>query len=268
MAGTSFNDKAYMYENNGLVQKMSSQVLLDLLKISDQADVLDLGCGPGGVSRKIAELTKGKVVGVDVSEGMINQAVKSSGGVSNLSFEVKDAENLGFIENFDVIFCNSAFQWFSNPFKVIEQCYQALRNAGVIGIQAPATRQYCPAFLAAINEVKDNPHTGPIFAKWNNPYYFLDSAEEYAELFEKCGFKIEYCELVHESNLFFPEEVYGIFASGAENGYLNQNYYATKLTDEYVENFRSLVRASIANSATVNGQVNLEFTRIYLMARK
>ncbi|HDO19822.1 MAG TPA: class I SAM-dependent methyltransferase, partial [Thermoplasmatales archaeon] len=42
--------------------------------IKDAEMILDVGCGPGMVTRDIATLTKGIVIGVDASEEMISIA--------------------------------------------------------------------------------------------------------------------------------------------------------------------------------------------------
>lgn len=64
------------------------------------------------------------------------------------------------------------------------------------------------------------------------------------------------------------EEAYKIFESGAAAGYLNQEYYPTKLSPEYVETFREIVRDSFEIQAGETKQVKLFFYRIYLLAKK
>ena len=54
MSEISFNTKAGIYERDALVQKSASEVLLGLVDIKKQEAVLDLGCGPGNVTRAIA----------------------------------------------------------------------------------------------------------------------------------------------------------------------------------------------------------------------
>ncbi len=268
MAGINFGTKATNYEESGLVQKLNADILLDLAVISGQADVLDLGCGPGGVTAKIAGLTGGKVVGIDLSEGMIEQAKAAYGDIANLDFQVKDATKLGFNNEFDSIFCNSAFQWFRNPDRVLNECYRALKPGGIMVIQSPATSQYCPVFITAIEEIANHPQTGFIFSHFRNPLFMLNSAEEYTELLKRAGFNVEYSQLRNESNCFSVKQVLGIFKSGAENAYLNQEYYDLVFDDAYIHTCRNIIAAAIQNMADHEDRVDLRFTRIYLRAGK
>lgn len=57
-------------------------------------NILDVGCGPGGITRDFAKLVpEGTVIGIDVSAGVVNQA-RASFQEPNLSFQVGDATNL------------------------------------------------------------------------------------------------------------------------------------------------------------------------------
>jgi len=268
MSNINFNTKAHLYEKNAIIQKLASDVLLSLLSIQDGEDVLDVGCGSGGVTKKIALLTNGSVVGTDISEGMINEAIHNGCDQQNLSYFVKDAECLGFSNTFDVIYCNSAFQWFPHPEKVLVQCFTALKPGGRMGIQAPATTMYCPNFIRAIEKVRTNPSTREIFNFFKNPWFFLEGAVEYRQLFRDCGFHTVQCEFKEESTRHTADEVYTIFQSGAENGYLNQSFYQVPLTDDYIETFRMLVKESIKEQSDESGIVNLKFVRVYLAAYK
>lgn len=268
MSYSNFNLKAATYEQNALVQKSASEVLLKLVSIKGNEDVLDLCCGPGNVTRKIANLTDSNVVGVDISEGMIKEAIRSNNDLPNINYLVKDAENLDFKNRFDVIYCNSSFQWFLKPKKVLEQCLEALKPGGRMGIQAPATAMYCPNFVNAIKKVRTESSTREIFDSFKTPWFFLDSMEEYRQLFEDCGFHVVHCELISESTRYSVDQVYRIYQSGAENGYLNQDYYSVPLTHAYIETFRHLVKESLKEQADAAGMVDLKFLRIYLIAQK
>lgn len=70
--------------------------------------MLDVGCGTGHLSKLIKEKTKGRVVGIDPSEGMIEKAQKKF-SQQGISFRVCSAEQLDYKNEFDIIFCNSAF---------------------------------------------------------------------------------------------------------------------------------------------------------------
>ena len=268
MANINFSHVADVYEKTALVQKYASNVLRDLLDIKNGEDVLDLGCGPGNITREVALATRGRVVGVDVAPGMIEGARRGEAGSVKLSFAVRDAYELGFDSEFDIIICNSAFQWFSSPDEVLRQCQLALKKGGRMGIQAPATSNYCPNFVAAEKKIRCDPVTGPVFAGYASPWFFQESAADYAQLFERNGFKVRHSEIVREETNYSAEQVFKIYQSGAENGYLNQLNYQEPLTQEYIETFRSLVRQTIEEQADENGMVTLVFYRIYLLAEK
>ncbi len=266
MEKKDFSKIAIEYEKLATVQKSASEVLLKLLKIRNSEDVLDLGCGTGHLTREIRSLTNGKVVGVDPSEGMIREAIEKSKGL-NIIYEVKSAENMDYEESFDVILCNSAFQWFKEPEKAIKNCYRALRRYGRIGIQAPAKKTYCPNFIEAIELVKRDERTKDTFAHFKEPWFFLETAEEYKSLFEKCGFKVVFSKIKEITTKHTPDEVFRIFSSGAIAGYLNQDYYDVKLTEEYISAFKEMVKKAFKKQAK-KGFVELKFNRVFLIAVK
>lgn len=267
MSNINFSKVAGVYEKTALVQKSASKVLLDLLSIKDGEDVLDLGCGPGNITIEIAQMTKGRVVGVDVAQGMIDEAQRGLES-DNLSFAVRDAANLEFVSEFDVIFSNSAFQWFRDPDCVLKQCFNALKLGGRMGIQAPATSNFCLNFVAAEEKIRNNPVTREVFSDFRRPWSFLENPEDYAQLFERNGLRIRDCEIVREEIVCDIDKAFQIYQSGAENGYLNQDYYQVPLLPEYVEMFRALFRQTFAEQAREDGMVPIVFKRIYLVAQK
>jgi trans-aconitate methyltransferase len=261
----TFSKISQDYEQAAVVQKSASDILLAILDIKETDDVLDLGCGPGHLTKRIREISKGRVVGVDAAEGMIAKA-KESYGLDSIEFQTCAAEDIEFKREFDAIFCNSAFQWFKPPESVIKNCFQALRENGKIGIQAPARRIYSPNFIKAVEKVQVDSRTRDMFSHFHSPWFFLETSNEYDSLFESLGFNVVYSQIDKVVSSHTPEETYKIFDSGASVGYLNQKHYEVPLTDEYIKNFRRTVREVFEEQANRLGNVELAFYRIFLVA--
>ena len=255
------------YDGKAVVQASAGQRLLALLDIKEGEDVLDLGCGTGTLTMKIREKTSGRVMGIDAEVEMIEEARKRYGS-SGIFFNSIPAEEMTFQEEFDVIFCNSVFQWFRNPEQNIDKCYKAMRKGGRIGVQAPAREVYSPNFIEAIERVRQDTETGEIFKHFREPWFFLETEEEYRELFERTGFQVILCEIEEVVTEHTPEEVFRIFDSGASAGYLNQRYYDVSIDRDYIERFRWIVKETFQRQAGEDGKVSLIFNRLYVVAKK
>ena len=267
MSRIDFSKIAANYEDYSLVQKSAADTLLKLLEIGNGDDVLDLGCGAGNLTGKIRKITDGKVTGIDPSEGMIREAIEKNRGF-DITFEIRSAEEMDYKDYFDVIFCNSVFQWFSDSQKVVENCYTALHKGGRIGVQAPAKKVYSPNFIEAIEKVKEDPGTKDIFTHFKEPWFFLETAGEYCELFEKYGFTVVLSKIENIRTKHTHEEVFNIFSSGAAAGYLNQDYYDVGIEAGYIDSFKEIVRDAFVQQANDHGEMELRFNRIFLVAIK
>ena len=264
---TDFSEIAADYEKNSLVQRSASDQLFDLVRIGAHEDVLDLGCGTGHLTKKIVEKTTGKVVGLDVSEGMIEEATRSYSRLG-ITFRTCPAEQLPCTDAFDVIFCNSAFQWFKDPGPALKSCHAALKHGGRIGIQAPARTCYSPNFIEAVRKVEQDSRLGERFASFQSPWCFLETAEEYEACFKNAGFEVRHARIDQVVSPHTPEKVFSIFDSGASAGYLNPRCYALPLSEDYFTGFRETVKQAFTEQADDHGQVALTFFRIYLLAVK
>ena len=263
MIGSDFSEVARRYEKSSLLQSAASEVLFELLAIQGDEDVLDVGCGSGKLTRRIRALTSGKVVGIDSSGGMIGEAQRGEGEIPFLREAV---EELKYSHLFDVIFCNSAFQWFKDHKKALANMHRALRKEGRVGIQAPATSEYCPNFIRATDAVAADSRTKKTFGSFCSPWLFMEKSEDYATLFEQAGFRTVFTKIEKRLTRHSPDQVYEFFASGAIAGYLNPECYSVPLSDRYTEDFVSIVKRSFEEQADETGFVDLEFNRIYLVA--
>ena len=132
--------------------------------------------------------TSGRVVGIDPAEGMIERAAREHGD-DGIDFAVSSAEAMPFHQEFDTIFCNSAFQWVRNADKAVAGFAGALRAGGRVGIQAPARSDYCPNFLSAIEAIAADVSLGPTFTRFKSPWCFFQDASEYRRCLSAMGFR-------------------------------------------------------------------------------
>jgi SAM-dependent methyltransferase len=100
--------------------------------------VLDIGCGLGDTTVRLAELvgTGGSAHGVDVAERMIETAMGEARdrGADNLSFAVQDVETEPFDREFDYAFSRMGTMFFANPVVALRNVRQALAPGGVLNM--------------------------------------------------------------------------------------------------------------------------------------
>ena len=69
-----FSEIAHNYSQLSSLQQSAGQVLIKKLKIREDEDILDLGCGLGQLTAEIRKITQGSIFGVDPAASMINKA--------------------------------------------------------------------------------------------------------------------------------------------------------------------------------------------------
>ncbi|HSK49027.1 MAG TPA: class I SAM-dependent methyltransferase [Solirubrobacterales bacterium] len=94
--------------------------------------VLDLGCGFGDTTRRLAELVgpEGEAVGVDVSEPFIEIARAEAEGVENVSFLTADVQVAELEGRFDYAFSRMGVMFFANPVQALRNVRAALVPGG------------------------------------------------------------------------------------------------------------------------------------------
>jgi trans-aconitate methyltransferase len=113
------------YERNGAFVHELAGGVLEWLAAKPNEDILDLGCGDGQLTKRIAA-TGASVLGVDASAEMI-AAARERG----LSAEVGNAEALPFAEKiFDAVFSNAALHWVRDQDAMMVQVRRVLKPGG------------------------------------------------------------------------------------------------------------------------------------------
>ena len=120
--------KFFSYFGNKLVQ------FADLRRASS---VLDIACGRGAVLFPAAEAVSdyGKVVGIDISSGMVehtSQEIKAR-STRNCQVLVMDAERLEFPDaEFDYVLCGLCLFFFPDLMRALHEFYRVLKPRGFI----------------------------------------------------------------------------------------------------------------------------------------
>jgi ubiquinone/menaquinone biosynthesis C-methylase UbiE len=142
------------------------------LRAHSSARVADIACGTGILADRIErELHPAEVYGVDMSEGMLNQARARSTGVQWLR---GPAEQLPFDDGaLDAVVTTSAFHFFDQP-SALRDFHRVLAPGGVAAVSTLSARQ--PRLQ------------GPSTSKWKVAHH--PSPAEMRRLFEGAGFTV------------------------------------------------------------------------------
>jgi len=96
--------------------------------------VLDLGCGFGDTTQRLAELVgpEGSAHGVDVAPRFIDAARRDAeeAGAENVSFEVADVQVAEWDRGFDCAFSRMGIMFFDNPVAALRNVRRALSPGG------------------------------------------------------------------------------------------------------------------------------------------
>ena len=114
---------------NILIEKPA---LFSLLPALDGKKILDLGCGYGENCISFSKMGANKVVGIDISEKMLNAAKKNnySKDIKYLQMPMEDISRLN--EKFDVVVSSLAVHYIADFNILIQNIYNILYDDGVL----------------------------------------------------------------------------------------------------------------------------------------
>ncbi|MGF1630065.1 MAG: class I SAM-dependent methyltransferase [Kiloniellaceae bacterium] len=183
-SGAQHWDPQRYNRNAGFVAQLGSP-LLDLLQPQAGERILDLGCGEGALTEKLAA-SGAAVVGVDASPEQVEAARRRG-----LDARVANGEALAFAREFDAVMSNAALHWMLNPDVVLQGVARALRPGGrFVGEMGGAGNVAVIALaVSAALEARG------IDSRAANPWYF-PTPQEYCARLEAAGFEVLSIELI------------------------------------------------------------------------
>lgn len=174
------------YARNARFVAELGQPVLELLDPRPGERILDLGCGDGVLTRRLAELGC-TVVGVDAGPDMI-RAARALG----LDARVIDGHSLPFEREFDAVFSNAALHWMKrDPQAVIAGVARALRPGGRF-VGEMGGHGNVAAIVTALLAVLER---RGLAGRDAHPWYFPTPAA-YRRRLEEQGFTVETIELI------------------------------------------------------------------------
>ena len=227
------------YSTIASLQAQVSKKLIEQLNLKENDRVLDIGCGIGNLTFKVAEIVKkGHVVGIDSSSSMIkkcNESLKTQ-NISNINFIQKGITELDFLNEFDVIYSNSVFHWVKEPKRAIDLMYKSLKQGGTLSLKEE-------------------------FENWEFPW-FVPTLHEFKNLFEQYNLeKIKvYTKNIKHKNIN-SSKLYNSFDSAG------LNMFTSILSLHKEKIFKAEFKKEIENM-TVSNQSTINFERLYAFGYK
>ncbi len=201
-----FDNIAHRYDFlNGLlsfgIHKGWRRKCVKKLKSVNPKQILDVATGTGDFAIASAKLNPDKIIGVDISEGMMKfgrEKLKKLNLDKLIELQPGDAETLNFPDNsFDAITVGFGVRNFENLEKGLVNLNRVLKPGGKIVIlefsypRAFPVKQLYTFYFSVIT-----PFLGKLFSKDSRAYSYLPESvkafpnnEDFIAVLNKCGFK-------------------------------------------------------------------------------
>jgi len=128
----AFGSSCDTYDQSCDIQRMVAEHLASKIE-GDYANILEIGCGTGIFTEKLAEkYPDNRVVCIDIAHSLMKEAKEK---YPENFYICGDGDNLPLSDKkFDLISSSSALQWFQNPEKFISEMIAQLEYGGQLAL--------------------------------------------------------------------------------------------------------------------------------------
>lgn len=245
-------DKYHQFQNQ---RSAPFDDLLELVQVRPNLRVVDLGCGTGRLTRRLADhLPDSEVLGLDSSQEMLERSREYIR--PGLRFEPGNQAELD--GQWDLIISNAALHWTEDHEELIPHLFHCLKPGGQIAVQAPSNHN-STAHRTIIEVARLEPFVSALHG------WFRESPvlpiEAYAELlFRQAAEEILVFEKVYPHILENADAVVDWISGTALLPYLER---LENLQDEFIQMLRQKLRAAMPGEP-----VFYPFRRTFFSARK
>lgn len=176
------------------------QKLFDLDLIKYNENILDLGCGLGENANLLSKkLTEGKVLGIDISDSMIDYAITHyQQSNSKLCFKHLDAMEMSFNSIFDRVFSFYCLHFIKDHRSLMHKIHTSLKPGGLINLYTVMDTKF---FWEAVDNVSQMECWRIYLDDFVNPVSIVQEGE-YKLSLEQAGFNEISCLIDFQVEVF------------------------------------------------------------------
>ena len=177
-----------------------------LLKSQNPKLILDVATGTGDFAIEALNLKPDKIIGIDISEGMLEvgrKKMKDRGFDQLITLQKGDSENLQFEDNkFDAIIVAFGVRNFENLTRGLSEIFRVLKPGGrvvILEFSKPAGSPFKPFYQFYLRFI--TPTIGKIFSKDPVAYSYLPESvnafpdgKHFTAILDQLGFKNTSCK--------------------------------------------------------------------------
>lgn len=215
--------------------------LVALLSCRPGLKVIDLGCGTGELTRRLADfLPDSTVLGIDNSPEMLERA--ASHQRSGLSFQCQAIEDVK--GKWDVVFSHAAIHWLPDHHQLIARLMSLVKPGGQLAIQIPSNHTHFSHLL--ITETASEEPFRSALSGWTRQSPVL-ALTDYAELlFASGGDNIRAFEKIYPVMMKDSDGIAEWVSGTALVPYFER--LPKDLHDPFMERYRARLREYCASS--------------------
>jgi trans-aconitate methyltransferase len=219
---------------------------VDLLAPKPGQRILDLGCGDGVLTKKLADMGC-EVVAVDSSVPQVEAAKKLGLNASAIS-----GEDLPYREEFDAVFSNAVLHWITRADPMLAAVYRSLKPGGRFVAECGGhgcVRKIQTALVQALDR-------RGIDGQSRVPWYF-PTPGDYATKLEHAGFRVDSIALIPRPTPL-PGDIVAYLETFALSFFQG---FSAEARNDYLQEVRTVLEPQLrdANGTWVADYVRLRF---------
>jgi len=221
--------------------------------------ILDIGCGTGRLTTEIAAQPGIRVVGLDRSAAMLQEAAKHAATLATApTYAQGDGAALPFVEAFDAVFSAATFHWIPDHDRLFASVFAALEPGGRFIAQGGGAGNLDRLYERARRLMRSPRYAGH-FVSWTEPLHFENVADTEARL-SGAGFTDIQVSLVAAPVSFAAPDMYAEFVAAV---CLRHHLHCLPETER-----GGVMQHITAEAAGDDPPLTLDYWRLNIAARK